>query len=116
MRYEVCLVEMILEKMKNKEENQWEECLVEREEDRKMMRRNYFSLDPPKTQFLQNEEKMKVKMGCKNLDQYAYYLQQVLLFCLVDNVCFCVSSFYLSTLFVLILTFLKNGSFFKEHF
>ena len=39
-----------------------------------------------------------------------------LLFCLLDNVCFRVSSFYLSALFVSTLTFLENSSFFKEHF
>ena len=71
---------MILARMKNKEENQWEGCLVEREGDRKMVRPNCFSLDPPKTQFLQNEEKMRVKMGCKNLHQNAHYLQHVCCF------------------------------------
>ena len=59
---------MNLERMKNKGENQWEGCLVERKEERKMVRLDYFSLNPPKTQSLQNEKKMRVKMGCKNLD------------------------------------------------
>lgn len=56
---------MILERMKNKGENQWEGCLVEREEDRKMVRLDCFSLHPPKTQSLQNEKKMRVKWGPK---------------------------------------------------
>ena len=44
------MVEMILGRMKNKGENQWEGCLVEREEERKMVKPDCFSLDPPKTQ------------------------------------------------------------------
>ena len=56
---------MILERMKNKGENQWEGCLVEREEARKMVRLDCFSLHPPKTQSLQNEKKMRVKWGPK---------------------------------------------------
>ena len=56
---------MILERMKNKGENQWEGCLVEREEARKMVRLDCFSLHPPKTQCLQNEKKMRVKWGPK---------------------------------------------------